>query len=97
MKKRFGWQFVVAFGIGFLGFILFAHYIDRRNRVICFDCAEEFGFPFTYLETGGQMFAERMVWQGLFGNLIIAMLVGVVLGFIWNIISPKLLFRKDVE
>jgi putative flippase GtrA len=89
MRRLFGNRaFSVGCIVGFLFFVLTAEYIDKKNRPICFDCAERFGFPFAYLETGGQAFSERIVWSGLIADLLIAFafsfIIGAVVNFIWS-------------
>lgn len=89
MKRRSFRFFGVGFIAGFIIFILVTHYIDRRNRGVCFDCAESFGVPFTYLVTGGQLFSERIVWAGVLGNLVIAVLVGLTVGYFVQVLFAR--------
>ena len=79
--------FYLGFGLGILLFVLASHFVDRLNRPICFDCTEKFGLPFRYLETGGQAFSSRYLWDGVFLDLFCAVIVGTILGLVFSKIS----------
>gem|GEM_PF-3081997 len=88
-------SFYFGFLTGFAAFVLLTHYVDRLNRPICFDCGEKFGIPFHYLETGGQAFSSRYIWEGLILNLICTLLVGVLTGLVIQSICMSFWAHKD--
>lgn len=82
--------FVFGFLFGILLFFLIGGTIESRRRgtTICFDCVEEYGFPFTYLETGGFVSITKILWLGLIADVLIAItfsfLIGLIFKFIWS-------------
>lgn len=73
--------FASLFAVFFAAAVFFFHYMDRNGRGICFDCAEDFGWPFVYLQTGGQAFGERYIWSGVILNLVLVSIVAFALSF----------------
>ncbi len=99
--KRSIWQIKHGFFVGFLanliGFVLITHYFDRRGRGICFDCSERFGFPFAYLETGGQAFDDRFIWPGLIGNVLLAIALSTIVGWLVSMLVLKRRKSASIE
>ena len=96
MAKSFSNKiFGVGFGVGFVSFVLISQYIDRSGRGICFDCAEKFGYPFYYLETGGAAFDSRYLWGGIALDLLAASFVGLASGLLISSIYSHLFQHND--
>lgn len=81
--------FIFGFFVGFIIFFLITDYVDKKDRGICFDCEEKFGFPFYFLETGGQAFSERYILSGLIGNILFALICSFILGLIFKFVWQK--------
>ena len=88
--------FGLGFGFGILLFVSVSHFVDRIDRPICFDCGEKFGFPFRYLKTGGQAFSSKYLWDGVFLNLLCALIVGTILGLVFSKISTHFTQRRPI-
>jgi hypothetical protein len=87
--RRISWPFICGFILGLLGFVLITGYIDKRARPICFDCHETFGFPFTFLETGGLEHTQRYIWSGILANLALALPFGLIVGILVKRVFPR--------
>lgn len=87
--------FDIGFIIGMFLFILINLWVEkiRRGTGICFDCVEEYGFPFFYLETGGNPSFMKILWIGLIGDIFIAIffsfIIGLIFKFLWSKPSSK--------
>jgi hypothetical protein len=67
-----------------------AHYYPR---VTCWDCFWPYGLPFTFYRQGGFAGGGGWVWSGVLGDLTIVLLVGFLVGTMWNL-SRQLLRTK---
>jgi hypothetical protein len=86
--------FVFSFLIGFASFFFVTDYIDKKDRSICFDCGEKFGFPFHFLETGGQVFDRHYLWFGLIADVLIAVIFSFIIGLIFTFLWLKILSHR---
>jgi hypothetical protein len=66
-----------------------ANHIYARRPATCFDCFWPHGFPFTYFHEGGFAGGEGIVWSGVVGNAFVMILVGALLGWMWNGLPRK--------
>jgi hypothetical protein len=49
---------------------------------LCFDCDNDFGFPFKVYQSGGLMQATKIVWTGILGNFVVISISSILIGFI---------------
>jgi len=49
---------------------------------LCFDCGNDFGFPFKVYQSGGLMQATKIVWTGILGNFVVISISSILIGFI---------------
>jgi hypothetical protein len=47
------------------------------------------GFPFYYLQIGGEAFSKRYIWIGLIGNFLVAFVLSSLIGTICYFITRK--------
>jgi hypothetical protein len=66
-----------------------ANHIYAMRTTTCFDCFWPHGFPFTYFHEGGFAGGEGIVWSGVVGNAFVIILVGAILGWMWNRLPRK--------
>ncbi len=69
-----------------------------ESDAVCFHCYETFGFPFSYLGTGGYFTHTDILWAGLFADILVAILfssvIGLIFKFVWSkILSPRLVLK----
>src|SRR5579863_9143086 len=50
----------------------------------CWDCFRPDGIPFALFQEGGMAGGEGFVWRGVIADSLVVLLVGVVLGLVWN-------------
>ena len=50
----------------------------------CSDCFRPDGIPFTLFHEGGFAGGEGFVWTGVIADSLVVLVVGIVLGMIWN-------------
>ena len=81
----------------FLGFtaslIIFAWIFiaDYRQKVnwMCFDCDNDFGWPFRVYQSGSMIHETKVLWDGVLANALIVVLVGILLGTLFQFIYKK--------
>ena len=61
-------------------FLAFANWIDALRPDPCCDWMVRRGFPFAILVRGGYQGMFKHLWPGIFGNLIVALLTGLLIG-----------------
>lgn len=49
---------------------------------LCMDCDNDFGFPFKLFQSGSTMHNEQILWLGLFGNIVIFVLLSICFGLV---------------
>ena len=87
--------FFIGFIIGIFLFLLLNLWVEkiRRGTSICFDCVEKYGFPFFYLESGGNPSFIKTLWFGLIADISFAIVfsffLGLFLKFVWSKITIK--------
>jgi hypothetical protein len=82
----------------FLGFtsslIIFAFIfiIDFRHKFdgMCFDCDNDFGWPFRVYQSGGLIHATKILWDGVLANALVVVLVGILLGTLFQFIYKSM-------
>ena len=86
-----------AFKLGVFGGIIiyigiYAFNYKPKNE-LCFDCYETTGFPFVSYESGTILHLDQILWLGLIGNYLVAILFifvsGILCSFIWSKISSR--------
>lgn len=88
-----------AFWFGFICGILTFNIIDiwienrMRGTGICFDCVEEIGLPFRYLQYGGNPSFTKILWFGLIADIFFAIIfsftAGLICKFVWSEFTSK--------
>lgn len=81
--------FALGFGLGF-SFLLFLNlYLLSRSHELpggglCMDCGLPVGFPFTLYRTETIMGGEGFVASGVFANGVMAIVSGLILGWMFQ-------------
>ena len=47
------------------------------------------GWPFAFFNEGGFAHDTRFIWLGLFGNLFVALFIGLAIGASWNRLATR--------
>ena len=58
------------------------NYANRMRPISCDDCYYDYGLPFAFLREGGFEHGRYILWPGLLGDLMIALVVSLILGFL---------------
>lgn len=66
-----------------LGFVLFFA-MQLFGRSHCFDCGAKIGFPLPYMQDGTYATHGRMIWTGLLVDSAAALVIAVLVVFIWH-------------
>lgn len=56
---------------------------------LCFDCDNDFGFPLKVYQSGSLIQAAKILWIGVFGNILIFGLASVCLGVVIHIYGKR--------
>jgi len=88
-----------AFVIGFFGgvvlFLCLNYYtVMRAFDDMCFDYMRVFGFPFTFVETGGFVTHTDIFWFSLIVDILITLIFSVVTGLIFKVAWSKISSRR---
>lgn len=59
------------------------------RQVTCDDCFRPRGIPFTFFHEGGFAGGEAFVWRGVIGDSLVTIVLGFVLGLVWNKLAQK--------
>ncbi len=89
-----------AFILGFLsGILIFigTQFYDSmpESEGITFHAIVRIGFPFDYIETGGNPTYTKTLWFGLFADILIALIFSFVVGLIFKFIGLKIVSRRS--
>lgn len=84
-------SFVFGVIAGYAVFFVAGGSIGEKNRPICFDCIQRYGFPFTSYEIGGYATQSHIIWPGLIANILIASIFSVIVGWVSYVLITKLL------
>lgn len=66
-----------------------ANNLQFMHGETCSDCVERYGTPFTLLLEGGFIGIRRYVWSGLIGDAFVVLVVGLVIGLVWNKLAVR--------
>lgn len=91
-QERLGWAPVERYWGAFLfsaWLMGIANIVYSWRPVPCCDFDLPYGFPFTYYHENGWGYA-RYVLKGVIGDALVILLLGAILGWVWN-----WFFRKD--
>jgi hypothetical protein len=88
MKVTFSCPFAIAFVGVVLAFVVinFWSLANIYSNGLCFDCALPAGFPFTLYRTSSFVGGEGFIWAGMVANAAVAMAIGVVVGYVADLI-----------
>ncbi len=64
-----------------------ANFDDLTCTIPCSDCSLAYGLPFTFYNGGGG--GSGPVWSGIFDDLLIVLVPGAVIGWLWNRSASK--------
>jgi hypothetical protein len=85
-SMRHGWEPLEGYCAAFL---LSVELMGIANNVYSwrpqtlFDADWPYGFPFTYYHSNGWGYAG-FVWKGLIGDVLVILLLGAIVGWVWN-------------
>jgi len=65
-----------------------ANIVYSWRPVTCCDFDLPYGIPFTYYHSNGWGYAG-FVWKGVIGDPLVILLLGAILGWVWNWFSRK--------
>lgn len=96
MSKLFNNKAIVTgFFSGIVLFLCLNYYtVMQAFDNMCFDCMRVFGFPFTFVETGGYVTHTDIFWFSLIVDILIALIFSAVIGLIFKFIWSKLSKRR---
>jgi hypothetical protein len=71
----------IALGVVLMLIVNFVNYKINFDAT-CFDCDNDFGWPFRIYQSGGLMIATDILWHGILLNMVIFGLLGAGFGLI---------------
>lgn len=94
IKSKF---FTLEFSAGIILLIILniLSYFLNRNPM-CFDCIDEFGFPFIFGNHGGMLTDTEISWYLLSKNLIIGGLFSFYFGYFVGLFARNRLVKKNI-
>ncbi|MBK8811915.1 MAG: hypothetical protein IPN69_14460 [Acidobacteria bacterium] len=85
----------ISFWIGFtFGVILFlvinVSDVVKQSSRICFDCDKGYGKPFRIYESGSMIHNREILWGGVIADVLIALIVSTIIGWVFYFIVAEL-------
>jgi hypothetical protein len=66
-----------------------ANNLHSWHQAECYDCFRPHGIPFTFFHEGGFAGGETFVWRGVIGDSLVMLVLGFVLGLVWNKLAQR--------
>src|ERR1043165_8712254 len=66
---------IISFVVNFIDY-------KRKYDALCMDCDNDFGLPFIIFQSGSSMHATKMLWVGIFANILVLGLCSFGLGLL---------------
>lgn len=86
-SKRFIVGFVAGFALLAVANLFSYLRMGVTGRAACPDCSVSFGFPFPLWVRGGFVAVSDVLWRGLLADVLVAVGVGLLLGFAFRLTS----------
>jgi hypothetical protein len=67
---------------------------EVSRPVTCLDCDSAYGLPFTFYRAGGFAHDQRLIWEGIIGDLLLVLGFGLAASWIVELVKRKVAHAK---